>query len=354
MANDNVLIYGNIDTINTSKSKGLMSSQMQIRDILQVYGLDKEVNRDLSYNRLPGLIKYYEKANSELGIYLPAVVFSFRENPSPYYNNLSSVLSIDTKNKLIVLDGQHRIKSLEKYIEKIKNDQLKEEFLSNIITVQIYFGLDLQDERKLFTDINSNSKKVSMSLITQYDSRDIINLLIQEVYRNSNALKIAEIELNKSKVIRPNNTAFSTGVRLKYFISYLLFGKRNISGKDEQILKKQYDDISIFLNRFFEVLFDTLPEVPGNVLEFVLGHESVQNAIAIYLNQATMIQDNEMIDWIEDWETEVEQLSSIDWSVKNNDWNNWFITLNHKRGMYKGFVETVTPDIVNYIEQKIN
>jgi DNA sulfur modification protein DndB len=39
-----------------------------------------------------------------------------------------------------------------------------------------------------------------MSLVTQYDSRDVMNLLVQELYRSSSALRLAEIELNKSKV----------------------------------------------------------------------------------------------------------------------------------------------------------
>jgi DNA sulfur modification protein DndB len=349
----NIILKGSIDTIDSLNSKGLMSTQMTIREVLGKYRLDKDVNRDLSYNRLPDLIKYFEKAETDLGIYLPALVFSFRENPVHYYDNKNGTLEVNEASKLVVIDGQHRIKAMEKYVEKSKDKKNAEAFLENVVTVQVYFGLGEADERKLFADINSNSKRVSMSLITQYDSRDIMNLLIQEIYRSSNALRLAEIELNKSKVIRPTNKAFSTGARLKYFISYLLFGKKSPSKKDEQILKAQYDEIISFLNKFFTVFFNTIPGTPGDVLKYVLGHEPIQNAIAIYLNQALIIQDNEAIGWIDDWETEVEQLDSIDWSIKNNEWNGWFITVNPVKGSYKGFVETVTPEIVNFIESKV-
>lgn len=349
----NMSLKGGIDTIDKQKTKGIMSTQIEIRDVLKVYKLDKEINRDLSYNRIPELIKYFEKADTEIGIYLPALVFSFRDNPLQYYDRKNNALVLNETMNLIVIDGQHRIKAMEKYLEKVKDNNIRDAFLTNALTVQIYFGLTEEDERKLFSDINSNAKRVSMSLVTQYDSRDVMNLLLQEVYRSCNALKVAGIELNKSKVMRPVNTAFSTGVRLKSFISYLLFGKKSPSRKDEQILKAHYDEITSFLNKFFTIIFGILPDSPGDVMKFVLGHEPIQNAMALYLNESLIIVDNDTIGWINDWESEIEQLEIVDWSIKNNDWSKWTITVNPVKGAYKGFVETVTPEIITYIKAKI-
>lgn len=349
-----IIINGSIDTINVSKTKGLMSSQLVVKDILRVYKVEKLVNRDLSYNRLPGLLKYFDKADSEIGIYLPALVFSFRGDPTELYDSKNEQLILDESCKMVVLDGQHRIKALEKYTEKIKDEMQKERFLMNSLTIQIYFGLSEEDERKLFTDINSNAKRVSMSLITQYDSRDITNLLIQEIYRTTPTLKVAEIELNKSKVIRPGNVAFSTGVRLKTFINLLLFGKKVLAKREEQVLVSQYDEVVSFLNKFFPVFFSVLPKTPGDVLKYVLGHEPIQNAIASYLHESIMIfSPSEGLAWIDQWEEEVEQLDLVDWHVKNGDWNKWAITVNPVKGSYKGFLETVTPEVKTYIRGKI-
>lgn len=349
-----IVINGSIDTINSSKSKGLMSTQMLIKDILRVYKVDKFVNRDLSYNRLPGLLKYFEKADSEIGIYLPALVFSFRGNPVEVYDSKDEQLILNDTYKMVVLDGQHRVKAMERYIEKMNDQSQKDAFLMNSLTVQIYFGLSDEDERKLFTDINSNAKRVSMSLITQYDSRDITNLLIQEVYQTTPILKIVEIELNKSKVIRPNNTAFSTGARLKTFISMLLFGKKTLAKREEQVLISQYDEIVSFLNKFFAVFFEMLPDTPGDVLKYVLGHEPIQNAIASYLHESIIIYNpTEGVAWLDQWEEEVEQLDIVDWNVKNGDWNKWAITVNPVKGSYKGFLETATSEVLSYIKEKI-
>lgn len=349
-----VYLKGFIDTINKAKNKGVMSTQISIKDILQLYKIDHEVNRDLSYNRLPKLIRYIENAESEIGIYFPALVFSYRGNPLDKYNRATSTLELDIVDKLFVIDGQHRVKSLEKYVEKYKTDpNLINAFFENLLTAQIYFGLNKEDERKLFSDINSNARRVSMSLVTQYDSRDVMNLLIQELYRTTPSLKVVQIELNKSKVIRPSNTAFSTGARLKTFISYLLFGKKTPNQKEEQLIISQYDEVVGFLNNFLSVLFSVLPDVPGDVLKYVLGHEPIQNAIALYFNAKIVTNEPDSISWKDDWESEVEQLEAINWSVKNSEWSKWTITVNPVKGKYKGFVETVTPEVTGFIIDKI-
>lgn len=345
---------GTIDTINEARTKGIMSTQIAIRDIVRLSKIDNKINRDLSYNRLPSLLKYFEKADSELGIYLPALVFSYRGNPIEKFNRGTSTLELDDSDMLIIIDGQHRIKAMEKYIEKLTGDsELYNKFIDNFLTAQIYFGLSEEDERKLFSDINSNARRVSMSLVTQYDSRDIMNLLIQELYRSTPILKVVQVELNKSKIIRPSNQAFTTGARLKYFISYFLFGKKTPSRRDEQNLKEQYDEIVSYLSKFFAVFFSALPKEPGDVLKYVLGHEPVQNALALYLNTVIIVNETGSLSWKEDWETEVEQLDTIDWSIRNNVWDGWSITVNPVRGSYKGIIETATPEITEYIIESL-
>jgi DNA sulfur modification protein DndB len=348
-------LRGTVDTINKAKSKGMMSTQIPVGDILQLYEIDHKINRDLSYNRLPALLKYIEKAESEMGIFLPALVFSYRGNPIDRFNRGTSTFELNDSDRLVIIDGQHRVKAMEKHVEKIKNNfELYSNFISNALTAQIYFGLSEEDERKLFSDINSNARRVSMSLVTQYDSRDIMNLLVQELYRSTPVLKVVQIELNKSKILRPSNQAFSTGVRLKTFISYLLFGKKAPSRKDEQLIKNQYDEIASFLSKFFTVFFSALPDIPGDVLKYVLGHEPIQNAVALYLNTAIIINDSDTINWKEDWESEVEQLDTVDWSVKNHEWNRWAITVNPVKGSYKGFLETITPEVTEFLIDKIS
>lgn len=350
---ENIVIKGNINVM-MSTNKAMMSSQITIDNILKLYKIDSEVNRDLSYNRIPNLIKYIKNKDSKIGIYFPAFVFSFRENPLDYYDKENCQLVINKNSKLIVIDGQHRIKSIEKYINTIKDEHEKEKLLNNTITCQIYFGLKKEDERKLFSDINSNSKKVSLSLATKYDSRDIINILVQEVYRSSNELQVAGIELDKSKIYRPKNKKFCTGKRLSEFILYLVCGKCFINHNEELLIKKNYEEIICFLDRFFSILFSNLPDSPGDVEKYVLGHKSFQDAIALYCNKMIFnhYNSNNFFDLINEWEEYVQQLKYIDWSINNPIWSKWLIKAN-TRSSFMTFIDKSENEIMEAIQQEI-
>ncbi|MGG0386330.1 DNA sulfur modification protein DndB [Priestia filamentosa] len=331
-----VKVLGAIDIINSNNAKGVLSSQMKIKDVLNLYKIDKTVNRDVSYLRIPKIVRYIENENTNTGIFFPAFVFSFRGDPLPYYRD-EFELQIPSNEKLIVIDGQHRIKALEKYVETIEEDSQKELFLNSSVTVQIYFGLSINDEKRLFADINSNAKRVSMSLITKFDSRDILNVLVTELYNVSDALQVAKIDFEKSRLVRPSNDYFATSMRLKGLISLILFGKKTLNKKDLDILKDQYDDIISFLNRLFEELFNVLPANPGDVLSSILGHYGTQQALGYYIHNSIIINNKDMIGWVSNWEEDIEQLGAIDWTLNNPSWKK-FLSITRKNTPYEYFV----------------
>jgi DNA sulfur modification protein DndB len=352
----NVMVKGTIDTLVNKKDKGLMSTQLSIKDILQIYSIDKEVNRDLGYHRIPKLVKYLENMDNSIGIFLPSIVLSYRGDPTKCYDTSTSSLFIPSNHKLTVIDGQHRIKGIERLLDKSTIEgETKERVLNTNLTVQIYFGLTKEDEKRLFTDINTNAKRVSRSLITNFDTRDIYNLLVRELYHSSDALQTAKVEFNKSRIVRPNNSTFITSVRLKKFINLVIFGKETISQRNEKLIKKHYDEVFSFLNKLFSVLFSVFPTNPGDVYKYVLGHEPLQNAIALYINNAIILENETEITWLETWEDEVEQLSLINWSVKNRDWfPSMYTSRKNSQYEYQSFIETTTSDLREVIERKLS
>ncbi len=349
------MAVGTIDTLVNKKNKGIMSTQLSIRDILQVYSIDKEVNRDLGYHRMPKLVKYLDSMDSSIGIFLPSIVLSYRGDPTSCYDTSSSSLVIPSNQKLVVIDGQHRIKGIESYLDKGSIEvQSKERILNSNLTVQIYFGLSKEDEKRLFTDINTNAKRVSRSLITNFDTRDIYNLLVRELYHSSDALQTVKVEFNKSRIVRPNNTTFITSVRLKKFINLVFFGKESISQKSERLIKEHYDEVFSFSNKLFSVLFSVFPSNPGDVNKYVLGHEPLQNAIALYINNAIILDNEAELTWLETWEDEVEQLRLINWSTKNRDWFPYMYTSRrNSKFEYQSFIETTTLDLKEVLVRKL-
>src|SRR5699024_10200606 len=100
--------------------------------------------------------------------------------------------------------------------------------------------------------------------------------------KRSNPLLKMGIEQEKTRVVRPNNINWISMVRLSTFISLLILGVRvNESLSSNRIISQQYEEIFSFLQQFFIFLESSLPKEPGNVRKSILGHEAIQNAIAI-------------------------------------------------------------------------
>lgn len=343
-------VKGDVHRFLDSSNKGIVSSQITIEELLNSYVIDHEVNRDVNYGRLPDLVKYLESSTMAPGIFVPAFVFSYRGISGLRYDNERGILWLEDK-ALVTIDGQHRIKAIEKYVEKNSEDV---NFKKNTVTIQVYFGLSKDDERQLFVDINSKAKRVSRSLVMQYDSREISNLLVNELYKNCKILQAVGVELEKSKVQRPGNTAFATGLRLKTFLYYLLYGKKTLSKKDEELLHKHYDDVVSFSVRFFDELLGGGPEKPGDVRQYILGHEPVQNAIAMFFNETFITFDQHGLQIMGVWEDAVEELAGLDWSVNNVVWRRMGTTKTTNQGQYLGFNESDRIHLYNQIRNLLS
>ncbi|MNW26283.1 hypothetical protein D3C74_30480 [compost metagenome] len=319
-----IKLNGSINPIDGTESKGLMTTIIKVKDLLSIFHIDPTINRDINASRLPKLINYIDQYEEFPGVFFPSITCAYSGETIEYVDN---VLTIIPNHQLIVIDGQHRIKSLESYIN---NPRIifsrREKVLNSDLTLQLYFGLSKDDMKQLFVDINSNAVKVSMSLITSFDSREIMNILVRELYGLSQPLQTLGIEFNKTTISRPNSTYFSTSVRLRKFISILLFNKKILSSKDELVLKNNYDHILSFLERFFYHFTNLLPEKLGDVQSYILGHEAVQNAIASYLHQAIFKLENSKLEWDFEWEEKLDSIAYIDWTLYNTTWEKYLIT----------------------------
>ncbi|WP_191567309.1 DNA sulfur modification protein DndB [Metabacillus idriensis] len=349
----NIKLNGLINLIN-GQSKAVMTTQISVRDVLNVYKIDNSVNRDINYSRLNPLSKYIDSYDTEIGIFLPSLVFAFPEDPSTCYDKQKKELNIPVNVKLKVIDGQHRIKGLEHLLKNISESERKNRLLDSTLTAQIYFGLKDEDEKNVFVDINSNAKRVSMSLITKYDTREIMRVLVRDLYNTCTILETIGVEFNKSRIVKPNSTMFFTSARLKSFINALLFGKAKTSKKDEEIIKNRYDDILIFLDKFFIVLFEALPSVPGDVKKYTLGHEALQMAIALYLHEEIIIETEKDMIWINNWEPIIDKLSNFDWSARNSLFNaHMIISRPNTDKAFKAFVDNKPHALIDILKSEL-
>lgn len=94
------------------------------------------------------------------------------------------------------------------------------------ITVEIHAGLDVEQERQLFTDLNMYSKKVKKDRALSFDNSNPINLFMKNELIDNNELKVCEDNEetwdNDTGAISRKNTATICGL--------LFMNKPNING----------------------------------------------------------------------------------------------------------------------------
>ena len=87
------------------------------------------------------------------------------------------MLTLDTKDPFIVVDGQHRLGAIEKVIKE------EAELRNDSIAVVLFPYKDLRTTQQLFSDLNRTAKPPTKSLNIAFDYRDVENRVVQEVVK---------------------------------------------------------------------------------------------------------------------------------------------------------------------------
>lgn len=331
-------IKGRPQPIDVNDSnKLLITTQLTVEELLKNYSIDSEVNRDIGQERVRRLKKYIETYDTEIGIYFPSVILaaSFKnmaEDLTVASHGNVPVLHFSDRATLTVIDGQHRIKALESFKRTCDDLERLTDVLNSTVTVQIYLGLTKDEQRSLFLDINSKSKKVPLGLAFQFDERDPFNRLIKDLLKEYSIFDVVKVS-QKSSMRRPQNKEWISYTRFHRFLSFLLFDRMNPSPRTEKILVKNYVESKDFINRYFEVLTHAIPGEWGDVNEMVLGNEAVQNALAIASHRRFISYNSkDEIQFSPDWTDQVEALTLMDWSPGNSIFEDVMVQLKQYRG----------------------
>lgn len=330
---------------------GLLTTELSVEELLEIYVIDHTVNRDIQHHKILKLNKYLDEIDSELGIYIPAIILSHEGNEPIKEDNF---FIFEKKKNFIVLDGQHRIKAFEYFLENNTDKSKKNTILQSKITTQIYFNLTDREKRQLFIDINSRARRVSKNLAVKYDDRDPVNTLINDLLKNekNNPLLKMGVDRDKSRIVRPSNKNWISARRLSYFINYLLFGVTRLSETNKSILKNQYEEVLSFLQQYFVFLESSLPSNPGEVKENILGHEALQNAIAVVSHNNIIKIKNNKLDWEKNWRDFIELFALIDWSTNSSLFKPHLVYLG-RNNSYVGFADHKHYDLVPLLEKEL-
>lgn len=157
------------------------------------------------------------------------------------------------------------------------------------------------------------------NLAVKYDDRNVVNSLITSLLKNksSNPLHKMGVEINRNRIVRPKNKNWISLTRLSKFISILLFGTNKTTLSNNAMITKQYEQIYSFLQQYFIILESALPNEPGNAKTNLLGHEALQNAIALLCHEKIISTENKKVLINPNWKELVELLGYIDFGTRS-------------------------------------
>ena len=141
-------------------NQSVISIQCSVDQVLKFIEIDREVQRDIIEYHVTDIQKYIQYGLDGNDIYFPPLIFSSRGKGN--YDEKEYKFNLNFDDKLIVLDGQHRIKAFEMIIGRLetRNDPLSKEKLNKArnfpLTIQIFTDLTIKQEQQLFTDIVSS------------------------------------------------------------------------------------------------------------------------------------------------------------------------------------------------------
>ena len=89
--------------------------------------------------------------------------------------SLIGVLTLDNRDPLIIVDGQHRFEGIKKALDQDPS------VVDDMISVVLFPYIDLRAAQQLFSDLNRNAKKTTKSLDILFDRRDVVNRVVQKL-----------------------------------------------------------------------------------------------------------------------------------------------------------------------------
>ncbi|MBM4463657.1 MAG: DGQHR domain-containing protein [Chloroflexi bacterium] len=93
------------------------------------------------------------------------------------------LLTLDQRDPLIIVDGQHRFEGIKKAIE---HDQ---SLADDMVSIVLFPYVSLKAAQQLFSDLNRTAKKTTKSLDILFDHRDVVNRVTQALVERVSVFK---------------------------------------------------------------------------------------------------------------------------------------------------------------------
>ena len=276
---------------------------------------DRE-QRVLNEKRIPEL-KSYILDNEEDYIF-SSITASYKSQPTfeaiPNGGSLGGalgVLKLKLGDELIINDGQHRCAGIAAALKE--NPELGEQTISVLL-----FPWESKDRvQQMFSDLNRFVQKTSKSLDILYDKRDKISA--------STLASIEQVPVFHALTDKDNVSLKTKSTKLFTLAALYDANRELLKGREDSDIMGNATLLTTYWKAVAENMVDwdmvlTRHKEAGELrAEKLSAHSTILRALG-GLGQELMKSD--------DWRTRLSRLQQIDWSKKNQEWENICITAN--------------------------
>lgn len=313
----------------------VVAAQCTVDYILKFLEVDKSVQREIIEVQVSNISKYIQYGLDGNDIYFPPLIFSSRGRGE--FDQLNNQFLLKTEDTMVILDGQHRIKAFEvlkKRLESSQDPENKEKlkYIKNFpLTIQIFSDLTLEQERQLFTDVNTKSAKVSNTLLVMYKDNDLSGTLVKDIINNHPSISPDKFEVRAKTTTTKLMTAatlYNLCLTLNDGILVVKSSKSKINDDNYPLYRKNVED-------FLTLLMKYAPDQCLDRNKYFIMNPNALQGIAKCIHQLRQSDP--------DFDMESLFQSSVrlfDWSHKNKELKQAGIPFNNKTKKYRFTVGT--------------
>lgn len=271
--------------------KRVMVTKMDFSSLLSIFEIDWDLHRKIDSERILACRDWYVTcAKNNRAFHLAPFLFSARGKGK----STKDGWGLEQDAKLFILDGMHRVLGLvaalyyltskreeaeqQKKWKSVKRiEQAIERIQTFPIGLQIYLDLSLEEERKLFADLNTESREVHTGETVLYEQRNewaILTRKVAEKFHHS-----MEIEQKLSRVTDQSSALTSLSIMHKCTLAMWEghLEKNELQPSKPSLSIQSRERIT---EEFYKVWLELFPAQAENRSRYVTGLAGIQIALA--------------------------------------------------------------------------
>ncbi|MCM3756326.1 DGQHR domain-containing protein [Sporosarcina aquimarina] len=269
----------------------VLVTQIRFATLEAIFEVDQQVQRQLDPRKRRDIRDFIlESLEEGKHFFFSPFVFSSRLQ----IEKTDGSFELTAGSKLYIIDGQHRSAAMSSSLSHLKSQKEAAEeagdftdaakiearigqLMNYPVTMQVYLDLSRQEERQMFTDLNTERCEAHPGLRMQYDQRDAYTTLVRNVAQELQ--EQMDIEMESVRLTVQSSRLTTLTVMRKCLIS-LFEGTLSEKKGDPYFRNCKPSEVPIVAQAFFETWKDIFPKRMRVRENYVCTKTGIQVALA--------------------------------------------------------------------------